>query len=766
MLPVNTMDEAEYCKKLQQVFEFLLSSACHIHDDTLYHKLLDSLNGKMIRPGFAESCGVIDFLQRAGNNTDVSPDTLVFAVQLVEKLVSKTEISGIHLNTVTVLIKAVALRTSTDNLSVFCALFKTLTTILRCPCVMDFCLNIDFQDILKKSIDILKEERSIFLSRAVSDFICSLFTSKVAGFEAAKKLLKELQTIIVNYEMDASHRVLPPSMLCSLRVIERVPHLFNDSFAEILDVLILLMKEGSTQSSTTAARCLHSLCQCQDRGSSERVRSLVSEAIHSVHTVKSLHIAKVLYPLQLLERSALEDIILKPLKMLDETTDSPAMHSSLPAVSLSLTVVNDCYIQKIEACKCVAKVLKLTENRQDDFSTSGCNSFTGSSKLQVKCLDYLGSYACKEVMVSVVSSISNIIAYSTEHMIYRKCLHCLCRLLPEVLFSSLETSTVKSALCTIRESIQRNFCSVEWEFRDTSCEFVRNLTDKHKDKDDVIRWMLDSRFHVFACQAVSDGESYVRATSLSTLQTLLLSSYRTKLLQDMDTTMDEIISQVVDVCETDSEAFPRRSAATLLHHCLLYLSSKLQSDSTQAITQCFSTSLPSDFDWEVKLTVVEFWCAILKRCFDADLEKESPNQSFGIVVSLECSKIGDYGKRGDMSISTAVNILLKLSCDYDPSVSEKVCQEFCWIYETLKRVVSKISSATNDENRGDLCTCAHCTQLIIELLNRINESKEKTRVDSTFKTDYDLNAVSLLDDILSLDCSQEDKDEDNAIDCY
>lgn len=57
------------------------------------------------------------------------------------------------------------------------------------------------------------------------------------------------------------------------------------------------------------------------------------------------------------------------------------------------------------------------------------------------------------------------------------------------------------------------------------------------DKEDVIHWMLDSRFHVFACQAVSDGESYVRATSLSTLQTVLLSSYRTNLLQDMNTTI-------------------------------------------------------------------------------------------------------------------------------------------------------------------------------------------------------------------------------------
>lgn len=36
----------------------------------------------------------------------------------------------------------------------------------------------------------------------------------------------------------------------------------------------------------------------QDRARSDRVKSLVFEAIQSVDTVKSLHIAKVLYPLQ------------------------------------------------------------------------------------------------------------------------------------------------------------------------------------------------------------------------------------------------------------------------------------------------------------------------------------------------------------------------------------------------------------------------------------------------------------------------------------
>lgn len=43
---MDMMKETEYCKKVQQVLEFLQSPNCHVHDDTLYYKLLDSLSIK------------------------------------------------------------------------------------------------------------------------------------------------------------------------------------------------------------------------------------------------------------------------------------------------------------------------------------------------------------------------------------------------------------------------------------------------------------------------------------------------------------------------------------------------------------------------------------------------------------------------------------------------------------------------------------------------------------------------------------------------
>jgi hypothetical protein len=112
-----------------------------------------------------------------------------------------------------------------------------------------------------KSFDILRDERSIFLSRAVSDFIYSIFTSEMAKSEEARSLLKELQATILELSNKKCQKVVSPSMNCSLRILEKVPSLFCDSFDEILDALIWLIENGSVPSVITATRCVCSLYQ-------------------------------------------------------------------------------------------------------------------------------------------------------------------------------------------------------------------------------------------------------------------------------------------------------------------------------------------------------------------------------------------------------------------------------------------------------------------------------------------------------------------------
>ena len=98
----------------------------------------------MISPEYAEKCGVVDFLQRVGNNSDVGPDTLVFAVQLVEKLVSRLEVPEAYVSVMALLIETVMMKTPDDNLSVLCALFKTMSTVIHCQCVKKFCSYLNF----------------------------------------------------------------------------------------------------------------------------------------------------------------------------------------------------------------------------------------------------------------------------------------------------------------------------------------------------------------------------------------------------------------------------------------------------------------------------------------------------------------------------------------------------------------------------------------------------------------------------------------------
>lgn len=124
--------------------------------------------------------------------------------------------------------------------------------------------NIFIAGILKKSFDILRDERSIFLSRAVSDFIYSVFTSEMAKSEEARSLLKELQATIVELNNKNCQNVISPPMNCSLRVLEKVPCLFSDCFDEILDALIWLIENGNVSSVITATRCVCSLYQWYD----------------------------------------------------------------------------------------------------------------------------------------------------------------------------------------------------------------------------------------------------------------------------------------------------------------------------------------------------------------------------------------------------------------------------------------------------------------------------------------------------------------------
>jgi hypothetical protein len=106
----------------------------------------------VISAKLAEECGVINFLQEVKNNPEVNPDTLVFAVQIAGRLLSKMKFSEAHLNIMSTLIECVLSNTQMESLSVSCALFTTLTAVLHGPCVSDFFKNLHLKGRLTNGI--------------------------------------------------------------------------------------------------------------------------------------------------------------------------------------------------------------------------------------------------------------------------------------------------------------------------------------------------------------------------------------------------------------------------------------------------------------------------------------------------------------------------------------------------------------------------------------------------------------------------------------
>lgn len=201
----------------------------------------------------------------------------------------------------------------------------------------------------------------------------------------------------------------------------------------------------------------------------------------------------------------------------------------------------------------------------------------------------------------------------------------------------------------------------------------------------------------------------------------------------------------------------------LLKHCWWILCDQLEWNSLQSIIECFSKSLPLDFDWEVKLIVVNFWCMVLKMCFAADVDTRLSVSSLSLVTSPECLKFRNEDKIDQFSITTAVYVILNLFNDYDPSVGEKAYRELLWISEALEKQILEEKPPTNEKTVTFWHSCQCCRGMIEKLYEEVMEIMEPKKVGSKFSNNSNL---SLLDDILSLDRDHEAEDEDNVIDCY
>lgn len=257
-----------------------------------------------------------------------------------------------------------------------------------------------------------------------------------------------------------------------------------------------------------------------------------------------------------------------------------------------------------------------------------------------------------------------------------------------------------------------------------------------------------------------------------------------------------MISRIEDMCRNDTEAFVRRSA--VIFFTKLWEDNSLSEPSKQAILTLFSEVMVKDFDWDVKLNILEFWSQIIDKEFCTKEKLDFGIPSYAIVNNESDTSTKDHLKMAFCKLYTlgCFKALFSMIEDFDQSVVEKALQLIRNIKDLVKRtnLTSEFTNFLDDfqimkdslkENKV-LCKKQKLELKEIEKTNFWTENVQKEEIHEFIEKlitldveqklavfsqtcdEYDRNPVSLLDDILLSAGSHDHQDEDDStiIDCY
>ncbi|XP_071813832.1 uncharacterized protein [Apostichopus japonicus] len=176
-----------------------------------------------------------------------------------------------------------------------------------------------------------------------------------------------------------------------------------------------------------------------------------------------------------------------------------------------------------------------------------------------------------------------------------------------------------------KDVLEKQLMSLHWEARDSAVKFIGTLTENQNDS--VNSWLLKTKLHHYIWDKLEDEESYVREAALNALSTLMSNqTCLNDLMENKNLEKIDIARKVTLVIMTDSGGFARRAAMSL--YCTwikkegwirFSVLSHQESDKDWRVTlvdQCSTiaevvflavVTATRDFDWEVKLSALEFW---------------------------------------------------------------------------------------------------------------------------------------------------------------
>ncbi|KAJ8284109.1 hypothetical protein COCON_G00029590 [Conger conger] len=318
--------------------------------------------------------------------------------------------------------------------------------------------------------------------------------------------------------------------------------------------------------------------------------------------------------------------------------------------------------------------------------------------------------------------------------------------------------------------LMKRLCDMRWEVRDSSLEFLAQLSSHFHENLSYCEDLLSSGVPGLSFTLLTDPESYVRASAIFALGRTVRTTNKAGVPVSGHVLLGELARRFVDILAQDTEVFARRAVIKVF---TLWLSSPCPTEDLEEPVRSVLTLGSEDLDWEVKVHTLELAQILISQTLAQSGHSTSPyavscatrpsgDHLTESLHRLQHLKIFSVLFRGlfdcDRPVAqSACSILLSLKLvinENTPLMDRKaVCdlQGQSWVEDSLKKHLEKLHvGAESQKSMG-----------VVEVLLVLDlEDMQQTLGQSSDHLEN--SPCSLMEDILAATRMSED----NAVDCY
>lgn len=671
----QTREKSEFLCLLPRTLETVCGMRAAPHDDTIMHRLLDTIQQHILSTEDAHSGGLFQFLNTVLNKlTDINTHVTVLALGIASHVLTTVNPPDEQQQAVLLLYDAVKADSQIQDSSVAAAFFASLALIVERGKLLEHCNNH-----LHAALDKLEHAQSIFLLKAVENFVASTVIGN----------LNNLKDPSAAVESASGETAFPDTVRATLELCIAALGEMSQNRTSLLDSIVASRRASTFHQSVVHVVSQMSECKkfcfwaAQDwrqmpmllhlahQHPAQNIRlsalsSLVNISGWLVGEAKERFFMKEIVPVLLklgLDGEVERAVVIAHAFVSDSKNNTsgsealfvmeqfcrlpsdvlfgwPLRSSHLeplvPMVALALADSRHfgrlfkAILLTVKTTKHGDGLIRLVKTASASRSDSDWFSFKsawpvgvgdviiGNQKILLSLLQFLENDDTAGLTLNqsatVLRCLLNIMKRPlVESQLYSQTCAAFLAVLDKLqAYLSLDQQQhAPKVMCEAMEVIRHCMVAVQWEVRDTTLEFIKNLTGTRK-----YGWLLriTGENHLLrdAWSCVKDGESYPRASAVLLATSLARSDqWWGVFLQDCGLSEANLVDQIVDLLFNDSEAFPRRAAIEFLSVMYCRLSSATAAEpEKQSLTEKICTTMVSvmyDFDWEVKLKALEFW---------------------------------------------------------------------------------------------------------------------------------------------------------------